>query len=327
MRYSRLGYTGTLAAVMLLTASLLFCQSLIAQAAPTTSHAGVKSTSSATMIDPDIIDSEWNHHLAGYILLGIALLVLVSQRISRFAFLRAVWPFLFVAAGLYLLAWSDKEIWPRGFLSWTWLIHHDAEARQHKMYGILLLIMGSIEYLRWRGKLTVWGRTWAFPILALMGACLLLVHDHGGNSGLPPGWDNAEKSARIAEMSRAGGHSLAPARLTIEKLKSEHAMSTTEGDHEMGDMMMSSPPDSGGDSSSSMNSGHPPDKAHSGHVMTSAMLHVKAQHLWFTLIGVAIALFKFLDDGSFWRKRFVPYLWPSGVLALGLLLALYTETM
>jgi hypothetical protein len=59
--------------------------------------------------------------------------------------------------------------------------------------------------------------------------------------------------------------------------------------------------------------------------MTSSMLHVKAEHLWFTLVGVAIALFKFIDDGSFWRKRFVPYLWPSGMLVLGVLLALYTE--
>jgi hypothetical protein len=61
--------------------------------------------------------------------------------------------------------------------------------------------------------------------------------------------------------------------------------------------------------------------------MTPAMLQIKAQHLWFTLVGIAIALFKFIDDGSFWRKRFVPYLWPSGIFVLGSLLALYTETL
>jgi hypothetical protein len=322
MRLTRSGFNGIVAAVVLVVVVLIFSQALIAQAAPTANHADVKSTS-ATIIDPDIIDSEWNHHLAGYILISIALLVLVSQSSSRLAFLRALWPFLFIAAGLYLLAWSDKEIWPRGFLSWTWLIHHDAEARQHKIYGILLLIMGGIEYLRWRGKLKVWGQTWSFPILALIGACLLLVHDHGGNSGLAPGWDNAQKAARIAEMERAAGRDMATVRLGAPKA-SEPTMSMPAGHHDMAGMVMS-PND--GEGKRSADAASNPGGGHGGHIMTSAMLHVKAEHLWFTLIGIAIALFKFIDDGSFWRKRFVPYLWPSGMLALGTLLALYTETM
>jgi len=61
--------------------------------------------------------------------------------------------------------------------------------------------------------------------------------------------------------------------------------------------------------------------------MTPSMLHVAKQHMWFTLVGLAIALFKFIDDASFWRKRFVPYLWPGGMLVLGSLLVLYTETV
>jgi len=66
---------------------------------------------------------------------------------------------------------------------------------------------------------------------------------------------------------------------------------------------------------------------HAGHPMTPSMIHVTTQHLWFTLVGIAIALFKFIDDASVWRKGFVPYLWPSGMLLLGSLLALYTETV
>jgi hypothetical protein len=321
MRFNRLGYISPLVAVMLLTAALLFRQGLIAQGAPNGNDAGVKSFPLAPMIDPDVIDSEWNHHLAGYILISIALLVLVSQSSSSLAFLRVLWPFLFIAAGLHLLAWSDKEIWPRGFLSWTWLIHHDA--RQHKIYGILLLIMGVIEYLRWRGKLKTWGQTWAFSILALIGACLLLVHDHGGNSGLAPGWDNAQKAARIAEMARAVGRDMASVSLSVPEA-SEPAMSMPVGHHDMAHMVM---PPRYGEGKRSPDAASNAGSGHGGHIMTSAMLHVKAQHLWFTLIGVAIALFKFIDDGNFWRKRFVPYLWPSGILALGTLLALYTEAM
>lgn len=287
----------------------------------------VPPVSSSISIDPDIVDSEWNHHLAGYTLISIALLVLASHRFLKLAFLRALWPFLFAAAGLYLLAWSDKEIWPRGFLSWTWLIHHDAEARQHKIYSVLLLTMCAIEYLRWRGKLGCFGRKWAFPLLALIGACLLLVHEHGGNSGLSPGWDNAQKSARIAEIAHAAGENLMPASLTSPNRKPEHAIDMPVGHHEMADMMMSSPAHPNGSVSPSANSASHPHSGHTGHVMTSSMLHIKAQHLWFTFVGVAVALFKFIEDGRFWRKRFVPYLWPSAMLVLGILLARYTEVM
>ena len=302
---------------------LILPQVLRAQDSSGTSN--VSTQASTGIVDPDVIDSEWNHHVAGCILIGIALLVLASKRSSKLAFFQAWWPFLFVGAGLYLLAWSDKEIWPRGFLSWTWLIHHDAEARQHKIYGILLLVMGAIEYLRWRGKLTTWWRSWAFPILAAVGACLLLVHDHGGNSGLPPGWDNADKAARIAKMARASGRTPLPVSSTAQP-EAGPAMNMAAQHHDMAHMM-SSPSDPNGKLTSEVNAAPVPHSGHPGHVMTAEMLHVKAQHLWFTLVGVAIALFKFIDDGNFWRKRFVPYLWPSSMLVLGGLLVLYTEML
>ena len=310
--------------LLLLAACLIVCQVLVSTCAASTNNGSIQTFSSASMIDPDVADSEWNHHLAGYILIGVALLVLASHRFLKLGFLRALWPFLFVLAGLYLAAWSDKEIWPRGFLSWSWLIHHDAEARQHKIYAFLLLTMGGVEYLRWRGKLPIWGRTWAFPVVALIGACLLLVHDHGGNSGLTPGWDDAEK-ARIAEMARLSGRNLIPASYRGATQKPEHTMDMAMGDHAMGDMVMSSPADPDGKVASSSDREPHQKSGHTGHHMTAAMLHVKAQHLWFTLVGAAIALFKFIDDSNFWRKRLVPYLWPSGMLVLGVLLALYTE--
>jgi len=72
-------------------------------------------------------------------------------------------------------------------------------------------------------------------------------------------------------------------------------------------------------------SGSPSAPGHSGHVMTASMLHVKEQHLWFTLVGIAVAVFKFVHDAGFWRRRFVPYLWPGATWALGILLTLYAE--
>src|SRR5262249_25187722 len=226
-----------LASTTLVLLSFVLCQPFMAQVAPSDNAAEMARPPAAIMIDPDVIDSEWNHHLAGYILMGSAVLLLFSLRFSGVAFLRAVWPLLFIVVGLYLLAWSDKEIWPRGFLSWTWLIHHDAEARQHKIYGLLLLIMGAVEYLRCRGKLMPWWKTLAFPILAIFGACLLLVHDHGGNSGLPPGWDDAEKAARLAHMAHASGQNLVSVLTNTQP--SEPAVNMPAHHHDMAHMVNS----------------------------------------------------------------------------------------
>ena len=133
--------------------------------------------------DPNKPASELNHHLAGYALIAIGALVIAGYSSEKLRPLQLVWPLLFVAAGLFLAAWSDAEIWPRGNLSWRFLIHHDPEARLHKIYALLLILIGIIEYLRARGKLNRFWRTWAFPLLALVGAGLLLFHDHGQTSG------------------------------------------------------------------------------------------------------------------------------------------------
>src|SRR4029077_4126170 len=67
-------------------------------------------------------------------------------------------------------------------LNWAWLLH-DAEARQHKIYAILLIAIGIIEYLRSRAKLSRRWAPWAFPALAIFGGVFLFFHDHGGTAG------------------------------------------------------------------------------------------------------------------------------------------------
>ena len=64
--------------------------------------------------------------------------------------------------------------------------------------------------------------------------------------------------------------------------------------------------------------------AHS-HEMSEGMLKVERQHLWFMVVGLAVALFKFISDSALWRRTFVLHLWPSFVTLLGVLLVLYTE--
>jgi hypothetical protein len=61
------------------------------------------------------------------------------------------------------------------------------------------------------------------------------------------------------------------------------------------------------------------------HHMTPSMLLVEREHFWFMIVGLGLALFKLISDGELWRRRFVPYVWPGGMMLLGLLLVLYRE--
>jgi hypothetical protein len=58
---------------------------------------------------------------------------------------------------------------------------------------------------------------------------------------------------------------------------------------------------------------------------TPAMLIVKREHFWFLIVGLAVAVFKFISDADLWRQRFVVYLWPTALVVLGILLTVYHE--
>jgi len=273
--------------------------------------------------DPNKPASERNHHLSGYALIAIGALVIAGQSSQRLRALQLVWPFLFVAAGLFLALWSDGEMWPRGDLNWIWLIHHDAEARQHKVYAILLMVMGVIEYLRVKGKLSRFWRVAGFPLLALFGAVLLLFHDHTAASGA----DTPEARKYVVSWL---------ANRTSEAAAGAHTdpkdTPTAGHHHDMASMANMTSDTSAVETQrpQSVAAGHQGMEMDDGshghhHHMTAAMLKVQQQHLWFALIGVACVLFKFLYDSGVWRRSFVPFLWPSCISLLGMLLVLYTE--
>ncbi len=77
-------------------------------------RAPVSAVTVQTDVDPDILDSEFNHRLAGYALFLISLLIIAGHASPRLAFLQYVWPLIFIAVGILLAVWSDKEMWPRG---------------------------------------------------------------------------------------------------------------------------------------------------------------------------------------------------------------------
>jgi hypothetical protein len=272
--------------------------------------AQVAPSSGPASMDPNKTSSELNHHLAGYALIGAGLLAVAGSVFPNWHSQRVMWPFLFITAGLFLAVWSDAEIWPRGNLKWSWLLHHDHEAGQHKIYAALLIAMGMVEYLRARGALKRFWRTWSFPILAVTGAALLLIHDHTASSGA----HTPEARAYLVNPARDPDGRRWPAEASnilpnpsAPHDSSSQATQTTAMDHSMMDH-------------AAMNH---MDHRHAHH-MTASMLRIQREHFWFMIVGLAIALFKFLSDAVS-RKSFVSYLWPTAIVVLGVLLTLYRE--
>ena len=268
--------------------------------------------------DPNKPASERNHHIAGYALIAIGMLVIASESSERLRLIGKVWPLVFIAAGLFLALWSDGEIWPRGTLSWTWLVHHDAEARQHKIYAILLVAMGILEYLRIRGRLSRFWRTWSFPVLALAGVALLMFHDHTAGSGAT----SLEAQKYVVSWLAKGK---TPPTVTSVHTHSNEPAITMHHHTSMlsGGLIEKDPLARGGRSEWGMamqNKGNGHE-----HLMTVAMFKVEQQHLWFVLIGLGVVFFKFVHDGAARYRAFAALLWPTCVSVLGLLLVFYTE--
>ena len=274
-------------------------------------------------VDPNKAPSEFNHHIAGWALIGVGFLVLGPFLSPNLRALRYVWPALFLLAGLFLALWSDGEIWPRGNLSWAWLVHHDHEAAQHKIYALLLISIAVVEYLRAFRFLNRFWSAWAFCILAIVGASLLLVHDHTAGSGA----NSPEARAYLVDPAFGPDGKLPAPQASDPMPGMDHA--TMVMDH--GAMPMDH---SGMDHSSmdhtSMRTGddpappNTPSPSHHHH-MTPSMMLVEREHFWFMIVGLSVALFKLISDGKFWRERFVPYAWPSGMILLGVLLVFYQE--
>jgi hypothetical protein len=277
---------------------------------PADQHSAV--TASSVLVDPDKAASEMNHHVAGLILILIGTMVICGHRYKKLAFVQQLWPLLFIAAGAFLAVWSDAEIWPRGNLNWTWLLQHDAEARQHKIYAILLIAIGVIEYLRARARLSRKWAPWAFPVLAIFGGVFLFFHDHGGShdstgngqaGSFHMNSPGPQSAARVAQSSAA---------IIGERDSNHHQHGAEAGKplpaHDM----------EGHEASTQL-------AQHHSHSMTAAMLNIRREHMWFAVVGFCIALCKFLYDASPLHKRVSPYLWANSMILLGVLLVMYTE--
>ena len=307
---------GLLVLFLITFAYLAASQPLVADARFQTVSANTHQT-----VDPNKGPSELNHHIAGWALIGVGLLQLASLCSSRSRALRYIGPALFLLAGLFLALWSDAEIWPRGNLNWFWLFQHDPEARQHKIYAFLLIAIGIVECLGISESLSRW-KTQAFPVLAVIGACLLLVHDHTGGSGAR----SPEAQAYLVHPELDVDGEVRPNAIRAsEAITQDHYRDvydpSKEATNNHGLESDSMPMDH-----SHMGSDNSPLAAvHHVHHMTTSMLLVERQHIWFMIVGLAIILFKFLADGEFFQTRAIPYIWPNWMVLLGVMLVFYKE--
>jgi len=127
--------------------------------------------------------SEFNHHLAAVLVLLMGL----SELLAAFALRSLAWtrfllPAAMLAAGGYLLGWSDHDAWPIGSLSFAQTFaSDDPEIQQHKLYAVLFLGVGTFEGLRWLGKIPGRAGAWPLSVLAIVGGMLLFAHEHGEN--------------------------------------------------------------------------------------------------------------------------------------------------
>jgi putative copper resistance protein D len=140
-------------------------------------------------------ESEFNHHLAGFFVVLAGIFILAEPWLSRrWPSVRYAWPVCFLLAGIFVLVYSDTELWPFGLQSWFYGLSHHMEVRQHKSFALILLAVGVIEFLRARGTLKAAWAGWVFPIVAIAGSIILLFHEHRGGMH---GAGHMERMARI----------------------------------------------------------------------------------------------------------------------------------
>jgi hypothetical protein len=127
-------------------------------------------------------ESEGNHHLIGlFVVLGGFFLLAQGVLKKKFPAVRYAWPVCFLLSGLFVLVYSDTELWPFGPKPWIQGTITNPEVIQHKVFAVLLVVVGVIETERARGRLKAVWAAWVFPVLAVAGSALLLFHSHSAD--------------------------------------------------------------------------------------------------------------------------------------------------
>jgi copper resistance protein D len=149
-------------------------------------------------------ESEFNHHLAGFFVVLAGIFILFEPQLKdRWPAVRYAWPLCFLLSGLFVLIFSDTELWPFGPKNWWIGVTGNLEVLQHKTFAVILLGLGVIEIRRVRGTIRAAWTAWIFPALAAAGSVLLLFHVHGGGHMHGPEAMNAMRRIQMQHFSYA----------------------------------------------------------------------------------------------------------------------------
>lgn len=154
---------------------------------------------------------------------------------------------------------------------------------------------------------------------------MLLVHDHSGGSGARS--PEAQPFLVNPALDVNGSpRKSSPITIPGDSAEAQHQTMHHSSGRGMDDSTMHSGSMVMDHSQMKMDTTETSDVPHTHHhVMTASMLRVEREHMWFMIVGLAIGLFKFIADGEFLRTRIIPYLWPSCMALLGMMLVLYRE--
>jgi len=123
--------------------------------------------------------SEFSHHLAGGFVLLMGLGELAFALGSRkFGGLKQLLPAAMLGAGVYLLLFSDIDVWSMRDVFIQPFLIGDRETLQHKLYAVGLLAVGVIEWRRRQGRLSSPLWEWPLPLFAILGGAMLYAHMH-----------------------------------------------------------------------------------------------------------------------------------------------------
>ena len=118
---------------------------------------------------------------------------------------RLLLPAAMLLGSVILLVGSDHEAWPIGSLSFAQTFSgHDAEIIQHKIYGLLLFLVGTIEAFRRTRRISAGLWSALLPLFAIVGGLMLFGHSHGVH---PSAQKIAMHHAMMGTMAATAGSS------------------------------------------------------------------------------------------------------------------------
>ncbi|HKA28294.1 MAG TPA: CopD family protein [Candidatus Binatia bacterium] len=123
---------------------------------------------------PGDLWAEFNHNVAGLILIVIALVACAARWDVPLA---RHWPLGFVALAVFLLFRNDPESWPLGRQGF-WEGFRDGGILQHRLAVVLASALGLLEWRARTARVTDGRLPFFFPVLGFVGGVLLLTHSH-----------------------------------------------------------------------------------------------------------------------------------------------------